>query len=323
MIKKFRKKYLLILIGFILPLFIWVIELFKDSVIGEVLISVLPLLLVLVTLSIIVYTLFLKKKLRKNFFYIYIFISLILLAPFYYKVINFYYSPNPRFSNETNSANDSIKIMSFNILYTNKDLTSTIELIKSEKPDIVFIYEMKTDQFEGLSTALYPDYAAYPSLADNGIFSRLNLNLNYENLILNNYSYRKVSLTFNESEYYIYGIHPAAPVGQKLRDDRDIYMENLIADINLYNSSNIIVVGDFNMTPWSYAYEDFMKRTNNVFTDIAQGNGYDDTWSPLASPFIGIDYIDHIWVNNKIIPISYKNLIVKGSDHKALIFNYN
>jgi endonuclease/exonuclease/phosphatase (EEP) superfamily protein YafD len=65
-----------------------------------------------------------------------------------------------------------------------------------------------------------------------------------------------------------------------------------------------------------------MHRTNNIFTDIAQGKGYDETWSPLTYPFIGVDYIDHIWVTDKVKPVSYKSVIVNGSDHKALIFSF-
>jgi endonuclease/exonuclease/phosphatase (EEP) superfamily protein YafD len=246
-----------------------------------------------------------------------------MLSPFYYKIINFYFSPNPIYSSTKGPSEGSLKIISFNILYTNKDLDPTIDLIRQEKPDIIFVYEMKPDQYEGLQNALSPEYSAYPSLVDNGVFTKLNLNLNYENRIENNYSYRKVSLTYNQKDYHIYAIHPAAPIAQKYREHRDIYMEKLVADINLNSNSNIVVVGDFNMTPWAKAYEDFKINTKNIFTDIAQGKGYDDTWSPIPNPFIGVDYLDHIWITNQVKPLTYKSIIVKGSDHKALIFNFN
>lgn len=80
----------------------------------------------------------------------------------------------------------------------------------------------------------------------------------------------------------------------------------------------IIVCGDFNETPMSYAYRRMQKEGFiDAFTQV--GRGIKPTYAGQL-PLLRIDYF---WVNNQVKPMLFKRLRFKASDHYPIIFEFS
>ena len=80
----------------------------------------------------------------------------------------------------------------------------------------------------------------------------------------------------------------------------------------------IIMCGDFNDAPLSFTYRQMQKAG---FTDsfIKVGQGIKPTYCGRL-PLLRIDYV---WGNDDIIPLKYKRLRFKASDHYPIILDFN
>ena len=80
----------------------------------------------------------------------------------------------------------------------------------------------------------------------------------------------------------------------------------------------IIVVGDFNATPYSWFYQGFISITN--LRDASAGFGLRRTWN--AQQWWLWFIIDHVFVNDRIGVQQVQRLESNGSDHYALLMRF-
>ena len=99
--------------------------------------------------------------------------------------------------------------------------------------------------------------------------------------------------------------------------ERSMEVSQMLADIP-HDGRPILLCGDLNDTPISYTYQQ-VKQSG--FTDgfVVAGQGIGHTYAGKL-PLLRIDYI---WGNNKIQPLSFKRLRVKGSDHYPVMMDFN
>lgn len=111
--------------------------------------------------------------------------------------------------------------------------------------------------------------------------------------------------------HIIYAVHPPPPIG-RLALTRNLYLKNVAQRIKT-ETQPTLMTGDFNLTPFSPIYRDFIAQTKlNPSTQK-----YNPTWSiaPFAIP---IDYILHKNLSEKTL-LTIKKLPKYGSDHHALL----
>lgn len=108
----------------------------------------------------------------------------------------------------------------------------------------------------------------------------------------------------------------ARMVGSKLRQNYKIrtFQADTIANMIRQSPYPTIVVGDFNDTPMSYAYNLIKGDLNDAFCQAGEGYGY--TYIPLWKLF-RIDYVLH--TADKIETLSYDSPMEPYSDHKPVI----
>ena len=80
----------------------------------------------------------------------------------------------------------------------------------------------------------------------------------------------------------------------------------------------IILCGDFNDTPLSYTYHQ-IKRAGFFDGFVRSGRGVGRTYAGKL-PMLRIDYV---WGNERICPMSFKRLKVKGSDHFPVMMEFS
>ncbi|GAA5096624.1 endonuclease/exonuclease/phosphatase family protein [Wohlfahrtiimonas larvae] len=112
----------------------------------------------------------------------------------------------------------------------------------------------------------------------------------------------------------IYGIHPPPPINSELANIRDESLMNFAVQISNEKSDSIVVMGDFNISPYSPVFRDFI-NTARVFETK---NRLIPTWS------LGLINIDHILVRNlEFLEIDGSRIgWWRGSDHRPIFMNY-
>jgi endonuclease/exonuclease/phosphatase family metal-dependent hydrolase len=123
---------------------------------------------------------------------------------------------------------------------------------------------------------------------------------------------------FKENIFTLFGVHLASPVGKYRTDTRNKQLASLAEEIK-NNNQPTVVVGDFNITPWSQYFEEFVQKTR--LRDARKGIGVYPTWlaqfPPLAIP------IDHGLTSNGIKVGSFSLGSSFGSDHLPVILDFS
>lgn len=112
----------------------------------------------------------------------------------------------------------------------------------------------------------------------------------------------------------IYGIHPPPPINSELANFRDQSLMNLAVQIGNEKSDAVIVMGDFNISPYSPIFKDFI----SVAKVFETKNRLIPTWS------LGLINIDHILVRSPGFSEIDDSRIGwwQGSDHRPIFMNY-
>ena len=213
-----------------------------------------------------------------------------------------------------------LRIMFVNVLRKNPDKQAVIDAILKADPDIVVAVEVDELWGDALTSGLASQWP-HSKVADRSdnfgiaIFSRKPLlNINVFESPGNYVASLRAELQLGNHTTVIYGTHPFPPMSQFTHDGWQVHMADLANRI-LNEKEPVILVGDFNSTPWSSNYRWFMKRTKLV--DSQKGFGPQSSW-PTELPYLGIP-IDHIVTSPDITTIRRKIGGHNGSDHRPVI----
>ena len=85
--------------------------------------------------------------------------------------------------------------------------------------------------------------------------------------------------------------------------------------LSQHQGKALVVAGDFNVTPFSVHYGDFLKGTG--LRDSALGFGISPTWN-RRFPWVAIP-IDHVFVSDDLVVMDRRVGPACGSDHSPVI----
>jgi len=105
---------------------------------------------------------------------------------------------------------------------------------------------------------------------------------------------------------------------------RNEQLKTLVHDFQTHESvkkqDNIVMVGDFNITPWSPYYTSILTTAfSGEITDITQRIPFLFTWAFKEFPLLQA-HIDHLWTTSSLTVQKFKVITMPGSDHKAFLF---
>ena len=216
-------------------------------------------------------------------------------------------------------------------MYKNTDYKSLQEKIVEENPDIVVLVEF-SDNHEDEMKEFFKENYPYINrnswstmLAWDAVFSKLPLeNITETHLVKAwewNYSYMKILCEGCEDWVDFYVIHTAAPASLINFDMRNAqlfkFKSDFTRDQNLWTPT--MIIGDFNLSPWSYYYKQLTKNRNMLNALSFQSPNY--TWS-LLQQWIFRSHIDQLFISPeiKISEIRIEDLV--WSDHRSFTFNF-
>jgi endonuclease/exonuclease/phosphatase (EEP) superfamily protein YafD len=226
----------------------------------------------------------------------------------------------PRASSKISES--SICILSSNVLMTNTNTQSLIDLIKSTNPDVVITLESDARWQKALDTlsVQYPHTikAPFDNFYGMHVYSRLALKEKYlEYLVKEDIPSVHCVVTLNSGkDINLRVLHPMPPsptesYSSTRRDIELIIVGQKVAEHDVPT----IVAGDLNDVAWS--------KTSKLFKHISGlkdpriGRGFFNTFH-AAYPFLRWP-LDHMFHSSHFSLVSLKRLRLKGSDHFALL----
>lgn len=220
------------------------------------------------------------------------------------------------------AAGKTIKILQVNTLFINKDTTALAALIAQEKPDIIAAAEVNS-AFATLFATLADEYPhRFISAADHHAYGLALLSrfpaaqMAREYLGDANIPSLTATLDIEGRQVHLANIHPRTPL--RFLAERDAVFD---AVSQKYKSArakneNLIVLGDFNATPWCPAIKKLVKELD--LNHARAGFGITPTWpqwlpAPLRLP------IDHVLMGGDFETAHFSIAPPVGSDHLATI----
>ena len=217
-----------------------------------------------------------------------------------------------------------LDILYSNILYKTKNYEELNNWIVENEADVVLMVEFTDDFWDNMKEVFdekYP-YSSRVEYSDkyygNVVFSKYPIKNLTEEIEWWKWRYSYFSLNYSGIDYYIYLVHTAAPVSLKHFRMRNNQIQELIWDFagkTYWENDRILVIGDFNLSPWSYYYlslEDWLNNMKNLTKNFSRLF----TWS-YRNLWIIYSHIDHVFIDWNSNVDDVIQVETPWSDHKG------
>jgi endonuclease/exonuclease/phosphatase (EEP) superfamily protein YafD len=114
--------------------------------------------------------------------------------------------------------------------------------------------------------------------------------------------------------FTLLGVHLSAPTLPRRAEQRNKEL-GLLAERRAAIAGPVMVAGDFNVTPYSPYYSDWLETTG--LTDSRYARTLSASW-PAVLPILGIP-IDHVAVSDDFVILEHRRLPAFGSDHWGIM----
>lgn len=214
----------------------------------------------------------------------------------------------------------SIKVLSWNLLVTNRSLAEIESVIMESKPDVLVLIEVRPGIIEDLPflEREFQHVLQQPSWGGEGIaiLSRIpETSIEIEDF---DYEYQPglvARISSGNKNVVLAGIHTLSPVPLFRAAVRDRQIDAVCAWSDEQNIP-ICVCGDFNTTPWT---RPFNKLLESGFVDSRVNSGNSPSW-PTSLGVLGIP-IDHSITKGKCRVVNRRVIRTEmGSDHFPIEF---
>jgi endonuclease/exonuclease/phosphatase (EEP) superfamily protein YafD len=206
-----------------------------------------------------------------------------------------------------------LKVLSVNVSYRQFLERRLLELVREAYPDIVVVQELTPHAERVLADldTLFPHYRKFPADRQYGIglWSRYEIESG-ATIALGRVPAIEARVRGPSGSFTVIGVHLSAPVTRRRAAARNQQLAELAARSNAVDGP-LIVAGDFNITPYSPYYTDWLDATR--LTDTRRGRTLSPSW-PTMLRLIGIP-IDHVAVNDDFTVVSHRRLPNFESDH--------
>ncbi len=234
-------------------------------------------------------------------------------------LVTAYYGPVP-LAARSGKLDWNLRIMTQNVLRPNTDYQKVRELIEQLDPDIVALQEVDPAWMNALAGLrnVYPHvhFAEYPGNFGISLFCKfpwdsIDVQLNGP---LELPSIHARFSRQGRAAFELVNTHPPPPEGRQHSEYRNEQL--LVAAHEMDPGRSRIMVGDFNLTPWSPWFREILRRGNLV--DSARGWGVAPTWHLFPSWLGGVK-IDHVLISPDIVVEHHQTGPYVGSDHRAVV----
>jgi endonuclease/exonuclease/phosphatase (EEP) superfamily protein YafD len=219
------------------------------------------------------------------------------------------------------AAGERLSILHFNVAFRHEDPRRVVDylLSRADRFDVVVLIEASeawTRELKRLADA-YP-YSAR-TLEDSpwgiAVFSKAKplASAVVESPDGTRHSELRLAVAGRSRPVTIYGIHPPPPIGRVLAEARNARLEDFARRIRGRPDETAIVVGDFNLTPYSPYFRAFAESSG--LRPVRGGTLPRSTWPSILAGFgLGIP-IDHTFAAADTAVVTHEIGPDLGSDH--------
>lgn len=242
---------------------------------------------------------------------------LALLAAVFIAVPTFEYLQPAPISVQAAATQSSLKALSINVWFRNDDLSEVASYIAASEADIVVLQEISEARAKELATHLGDLPFAYLASAgetDTVLFSRWPIKeASVVRLSGDGTSALSAIVDWQGTQISVMGVHLHWPIGPRSSARRNHELAG-IAALAQARREPLLVLGDFNITPWSSHFTATLDASR--LKDCAVGHGLQPTWPSQARP-IGIR-IDHCLASAHWRTLNVWTGPHVGSDHRPM-----
>jgi endonuclease/exonuclease/phosphatase (EEP) superfamily protein YafD len=219
------------------------------------------------------------------------------------------------------AAGKTVRVLSLNVHFLNRDFEPTLALIRREKPDVILLMEFTPAWAEAINklAAEYPYSHEIPRHSPAGIA----LLSRHEITDLEIHELHDVRLptviagiATPSGRLTVVGTHPASPGSPEHFDARNRQLAE-VAKLAGERSGPVVLIGDLNCTSWSPYFADLLQVSQ--LRDSRLGYGVEPTWPwfplPLRIP------IDHGLVSREVSVVDRRVGPAVGSDHRPILLD--
>lgn len=236
-------------------------------------------------------------------------LSVVFLMPNAFEVASVFFG-----GNKNEDLQQYLKVCSINLSSSSNSYGEVAAFIRSRSPDIVVLLEFDRQWKNGLS-AVTEEYRYKRMIARENvgiaILSKVKVS-GMEILYLDTTGVPSllVEVVLDNQRIQVLAIHPEAPLGEQAFETRNEAFSSIIARRQSL-SENLMIIGDFNTTPYSIYFRKLLKGLNLV--DSRKGFGVLATW-PAWLPPARIP-IDHCLISKNLFVRRREVGPMVGSDH--------
>ena len=330
---------------------------FRENYFSELVISFLPYIWAILLLMVIYWLIMLWRKIftkkvivpaKVSWSPIMLILSWVLFFLFFSELEVFY---NQNFLED--NLDNPIKILYSNIYKDNNNFSWIIASIESENPDVVMFVEYSDEHENWLKDYFSEKYPYY----DKTNWSRIygwsvvmskypvtNFISDFEQEDSWKYGYFKIDK--DGIPYYFYLLHTSSPVSsfdyqkrnqQFISVKKDFYQQH---ESSREKNSKIVMLGDFNVSPWSIFYKRFA-QSFPLFNNITRSQKIFFSWNLAEMLKIHEDFsflpqwfrdnvwyfpilwshIDHVFVSDSLKVSDFKKIHIDWTDHDWMVFS--
>ncbi|HEY46147.1 MAG: hypothetical protein AMJ88_09690 [Anaerolineae bacterium SM23_ 63] len=230
------------------------------------------------------------------------------------------------------STGPTFSVMTYNVLWTNKQADRVATAIEQHDPDIVGLHEILPSMGAAVEERLAERYPYHKLENSYGILSRFPI-LNYEfyqlddgtgswvqQMVLEIDGHRVNLLNAHPRSPPLEGFHPfGLPLGIPtgfLNQVRDADVRDLLTRIDRLEDP-LVVIGDFNLTDQQIMYAPLTSRLKDAHRESGWGMGF--TFSRFPSIGLPMWRIDYVFYSADLVALSATTGDYGGSDHRPVI----
>jgi len=212
-----------------------------------------------------------------------------------------------------------LTILHFNAYSQNPRRSEIVTLVSEQSADLVFLFEVEPE-WASLLDQLAPQYTQVvfePSFDNFGIAALARVPTQSARVRRDNpleLATVELQLEWDGAPLTVHALHVYPPVSAKHAAARDSQLLALAKEASAHPGS-IIVVGDFNATPWSWVSNAFEESSG--LRNAQRGFGYQATW-PTHIPIIELP-IDASYHSTDLTVIGRTTGPHIGSDHLPVV----
>ncbi len=213
----------------------------------------------------------------------------------------------------------ALKVFSHNLSNESTEASATVEAIRRENPDLVFLFEVTKAHERDLAGLedVYPHQIVEAREDEFGIACLSRRPIESQDVV--DYSGYEipsivVRLPWEGTVVTVVGTHPPPPVSAALYRVRGWHLADLAEELAGLDGP-YVVAGDLNMAPWTLA---FFRFTQGAELKRLGNRPFAPTWSPFRLPVVGLP-LDHHLVSKDGYGVKLVRGHYRGSDHRWLL----